>query len=336
MMEVMPSMVLEAVCVQLRLRDMSTCARVCKHWRDVAFSDAVWLSRFQRDLPPTVRDALQRDSRSRGWRELYRACLLNPNSLMHGSLGGHLQCWHDGVNGCVLDSYWGTVCHWSISPSTLAMFVHGDVKTLHPLNGITTIKPPHVKASVLFVGDPGVGKRSLLTGLEQFGQFPDATGRFDAPWKVFLLRSDTCVSLSVSVCDEPSKAPDVDAIVICFSLVDRQSFANVKNRWLPWYHENVKRAKKDSLYLVGTKSDLLEENQDIAVAFAEGNTLATQANLNPYRGYLETSAVSGTCLKQLYLNVAGVVPDQGWHLPEIQVVRVCYDDGNGHDHCQVQ
>ena len=47
-----------------------------------------------------------------------------------------------------------------------------------------------------------------------------------------------------------------DVFLVCFSLVDKESFKNALNKWIPELFQNAPNAP---IILVGTKSDLKKE-----------------------------------------------------------------------------
>eukprot|EP01028_Stygiella_incarcerata_P011541 TRINITY_DN656_c0_g1_i1.p1 TRINITY_DN656_c0_g1~~TRINITY_DN656_c0_g1_i1.p1 ORF type:complete len:187 (+),score=49.17 TRINITY_DN656_c0_g1_i1:92-652(+) len=77
-----------------------------------------------------------------------------------------------------------------------------------------------------------------------------------------------------------------DVFIVCFSLVDRASFENVKSKWVPEVTHHVPGAP---LVLVGTKKDLRtgESNERGSVTTKEGEEMMRSIRA---KMYLETSA----------------------------------------------
>ena len=84
--------------------------------------------------------------------------------------------------------------------------------------------------------------------------------------------------------------------VVCFSVVDAVTFANVKNVWLKELRENAPGAK---ILLVGTKADLRETVEDGGNGNNPRNQLVSERKIKKLVkeerlcGYLETSAKRG-------------------------------------------
>lgn len=101
----------------------------------------------------------------------------------------------------------------------------------------------------------------------------------------------------------PLSYPQTDVFLICFSIVSRASFENVKSKWLP---EIRHHAPGVPFILVGTKLDLrddeetlekLREKKMTAITTEEGEALKT--DLGAYK-YLECSALTQKGLKQVF------------------------------------
>ena len=103
--------------------------------------------------------------------------------------------------------------------------------------------------------------------------------------------------------------PNTDIFIVCFSVADPVTFANISDRWLP---EIRHHAKTSNFLFVGTKSDLRSNEKEAQrlhqigydfVSEEAATTLAKSLGAN----YLECSAFSDTGVKQVFstaLNVA--------------------------------
>ncbi|KAG2764944.1 hypothetical protein JG687_00004362 [Phytophthora cactorum] len=101
----------------------------------------------------------------------------------------------------------------------------------------------------------------------------------------------------------PLSYPQTDVFLICFSVVSRASFENVKSKWLP---EIRHHAPGVPFILVGTKSDLrddeetlekLKEKKLAPISKEQGETLKTE--LGAYK-YMECSALTQKGLKSVF------------------------------------
>ncbi|CCI42298.1 unnamed protein product [Albugo candida] len=101
----------------------------------------------------------------------------------------------------------------------------------------------------------------------------------------------------------PLSYPQTDVFIICFSIVSRASFKNVRAKWHP---EISHHAPGTPFVLIGTKSDLrkdketlqqLEQNDMAPITTKEGEELGNE--LGAYK-YLECSALTQEGLKQVF------------------------------------
>jgi small GTP-binding protein len=103
--------------------------------------------------------------------------------------------------------------------------------------------------------------------------------------------------------------PNTDVFLFCFSVADRSSFANIKDKW--YTEVNTQHGEGNPLYLlVGTKSDLRDET-DNAVKEQEGKDLAQQIHAFDY---VECSAMKNENVKQVFdtaIQKAVIVPGGG-------------------------
>jgi small GTP-binding protein len=107
--------------------------------------------------------------------------------------------------------------------------------------------------------------------------------------------------------------PEANVFVVCFSVVNMQSFLNVKDKWIPEFQQLL---PKVPFVLVGTKLDLredeevlkkLEEKETSAVTEEMGNKLKIEVGA---AAYIECSARTGIKdLKEIFNKAAEVAVD---------------------------
>ena len=88
--------------------------------------------------------------------------------------------------------------------------------------------------------------------------------------------------------------------VVCYSVVDKDSFHNVKSFWLPMVR-NINPHLP--IVLVATHSDLRCENNPDHVTEEEGRNLCNELNM---ASFVECSAVQRTGISRLFEIVAGL------------------------------
>ncbi|KAH3668843.1 hypothetical protein OGAPHI_002598 [Ogataea philodendri] len=102
----------------------------------------------------------------------------------------------------------------------------------------------------------------------------------------------------------PLSYQQTEIFLICFSLVERTSFANVKNKWIPEIRHHS--PKNVLVLLVGTKLDLrddphvldqLEENSQNPITLEEGNKLAHEVGCLKY---MECSAATQQGVREIF------------------------------------
>eukprot|EP00727_Mastigamoeba_balamuthi_P007777 m51a1_g362 putative rho gtpase (223) ;mRNA; r:598394-599495 len=106
----------------------------------------------------------------------------------------------------------------------------------------------------------------------------------------------------------PLSYPDSDIVLICFSLVNRRSFENVKDKWAPEIRHYLPGAP---WFLVGTKLDLRDAgnvdevtNRVEPITKSEGESLGREINASAYH---EVSAKSRSGLSELFIAAADAV-----------------------------
>jgi Ras-related C3 botulinum toxin substrate 1 len=97
----------------------------------------------------------------------------------------------------------------------------------------------------------------------------------------------------------PLSYPQTDVFLICFSVISRSSFENVKTKWFPEVKHHVPEAPR---LLVGTKKDLRNDPNVTSqvtqlVTESEANDLAKQIDA---RKYVECSALTQENLKTVF------------------------------------
>lgn len=165
------------------------------------------------------------------------------------------------------------------------------------------------KFKLVFLGDQGVGKTSIVT-MFMFGTFEanyKATIGIDFLSKTMYLE-DRPIRLQLwdTAGQErfksliPSYIRDSAVAVVCYDISDRASFLNT-SQWI----EDV-RAERGSdviIMLVGNKTDLSDKRQ---VSQEEGEAKATKDGLL----FIETSAKAGYNIKALFRKIASALPGE--------------------------
>ena len=98
----------------------------------------------------------------------------------------------------------------------------------------------------------------------------------------------------------PLSYPNTDVFLVCFSINNRSSFNNVRDKWMVELHAQPSLDfSKTKVLLVGTKSDLRDDGADAddLVSAEEGEFLADQIGANKY---VECSARTRTGLKAVF------------------------------------
>ncbi|KAK3591829.1 hypothetical protein CHS0354_007691 [Potamilus streckersoni] len=93
---------------------------------------------------------------------------------------------------------------------------------------------------------------------------------------------------------------DSEVYVVCYSVVDRESFHNVRDFWIPEAKSSTKRRKP--IILVGTQSDLRSDkgcNVDSVVKIDEGNELAKEIGADCF---MECSSFHNKGVKEVFEN----------------------------------
>jgi len=153
------------------------------------------------------------------------------------------------------------------------------------------------------VGDGAVGKTCLLISYTQ-NQFPEeyVPTIFDNyscnvmvdEKPVFLGLWDTAGQEDYDRL-RPLSYPQTDVFLLCFSLISRDSFNNVKSKWAP---EVFHHCPEIPVVLVGTKADLVDDYRVKEHLRARGETPVSESEARRLakeigaRGYMECSALT--------------------------------------------
>jgi len=101
----------------------------------------------------------------------------------------------------------------------------------------------------------------------------------------------------------PLSYPQTDVFLVCFSIISQHSFDNVKSKWYP---EILHHAPGVPCILVGTKSDLRDDESVTKQLASKGQRMVTvdeaQARCKEINGrlYMECSALTQEGLKQVF------------------------------------
>jgi len=101
----------------------------------------------------------------------------------------------------------------------------------------------------------------------------------------------------------PLSYPQTDVFLVCFSVISKASFENVKTKWVP---EIQHHAPGVPILLVGTKGDLRKDDQtekqlkQKGAKMVEASEAAAQAKEVGAVKYLECSALTQDGLKQVF------------------------------------
>lgn len=170
---------------------------------------------------------------------------------------------------------------------------------------------------ILFIGDPGVGKSSLVIqeSEQKYIPFYKTTVGFDLINIIIKINSkilklqfwDTCGQEEFSMCTQ-SLFNNASLAVIVYSIISRKSFDGV-NKWLD--HVKNLTNKEILIFLVGNKSDLEESRE---VGKEEGKRLMEKMGMN---FFMETSAKTGEGVSDLFKEIG------------VKLYEGCFINGDG-------
>jgi len=181
-------------------------------------------------------------------------------------------------------------------------------------------KMKHCKLVV--VGDGAVGKTCLLIAYTT-GKFPEGeyvpTVFDNTKCRVMCDGQHVNLDLWDTAGQEqydrlrPLCYPKTDVFLLCFSVVNPDSYSNVKDKWFP----EIRHHNRDApVLLVGTKSDLRDNTEIISKLEAKNEKPITQEQGEKLCGeikaikFMECSALSGKNLREMFTEAmkAGINP----------------------------
>lgn len=174
---------------------------------------------------------------------------------------------------------------------------------------IDCLSPQTLKCAI--VGDSGVGKTSMLMSyvVDKFPEVHSPTIYDKISTSITVNRK----RIFVTMCDtagqddfahlRPLCYPQVDVALVCFSVVDIDSYENVKSKWIK---EIRRHCPGVPVILVGTQVDRREDTKVLKLlksqgkrplSKSEGNKLATQCKAGCY---IECSALTQHNVKKIF------------------------------------
>ncbi|XP_055389817.1 ras-related C3 botulinum toxin substrate 1-like [Condylostylus longicornis] len=164
----------------------------------------------------------------------------------------------------------------------------------------------------ILVGDSKIGKSSLIITYS-IDIFPDVIPNVFGEYSKFIVYDEKTINLEMwdsCALEEynrlrPISYPFMDVFLICFSVVDRNSYKRVKEKWYPEVHL---KHSKTPIILVGTKTDLrnddnIDDDQE-CVTYSEGVEMANQIGAT---NYYECSALKKIGLEEIFNEVARLI-----------------------------
>lgn len=95
-----------------------------------------------------------------------------------------------------------------------------------------------------------------------------------------------------------TKSLDTDVFIICYSVVDRESYDSVREFWAPQL-----RTRKLPIILVSTQTDLRKDTCSQHVSRKEGESLAKMISA---KSFIETSALAKEAVPAVFKSVVQV------------------------------
>lgn len=193
--------------------------------------------------------------------------------------------------------------------------------TAHTNNSSAAANGPNIsplaKYKLVFLGDQGVGKTSIITRFmyDSFDKNYQATIGIDFLSKTMYLEDRTVrLQLWDTAGQErfrsliPSYIRDSSVAVVVYDITNRASFLNT-SKWI----EDVRNERGNDviIILVGNKTDLSEKRQ---VSVEEGEDRASKEGIM----FIETSAKAGFNIKALFRKLATALPGMETSAPAQQ------------------
>ena len=171
----------------------------------------------------------------------------------------------------------------------------------------------HLPMKIVIVGDGASGKTCMCISYttDRFpGEYvPTVFDNYDANVVMSgyqLGKSKYQIAIDIGLWDtagqeeydrlRPLSYPDTNVFLICFSIVSRDSFQNVRDKWYP---EVSQHCPKVPIILVGLKLDLRDDKniQQQPVTYEQGVQMANEIGALEYR---ECSALTQNGLKDVF------------------------------------
>ena len=163
---------------------------------------------------------------------------------------------------------------------------------------------------VVVVGDPAVGKTSLLIkySTDSFpGEYiPTVFDNYSVKRQLKVDSKPKLVQLNLwdtAGAEDydglrPMSYPQTDVFIICFDLTKKATLENAKNKWMP---EIIDHCPNTPVILVGTKSDIRDYDPNRCATYKIG--LATAKEILAKK-YVECSAKTGDCIEDVFEEAA--------------------------------
>ncbi|XP_019955907.1 rho-related GTP-binding protein RhoH [Paralichthys olivaceus] len=164
--------------------------------------------------------------------------------------------------------------------------------------------PAEMSVKCVLVGDSGVGKTALLVRFTS-ETFPDTykpTVFDNTGVEVYM----DGVQISLGLWDtggndnfrqiRPRSYQQADVVLICYSVANPNSLANIQHKWIAEVRENLPRVP---VLIVATQTDLRETgaHRGSCISAAEGRRMAHSVHA---KGYLECSSLSNRGVQQVF------------------------------------
>lgn len=166
------------------------------------------------------------------------------------------------------------------------------------------------KYKIVFLGDQGVGKTSLITRFmyDTFEEQYSATIGIDFLSKTMYLEDNKTIRLQLwdTAGQErfrsliPSYIRDSNVAVVCYDITNKKSFNNL-DKWIQ--EVQLERGNEVIVVIVGNKSDLNNKRQ------VTSEELEMKAKLLGCNIYLETSTKANHNIKLLFKKIAKNLPE---------------------------